>query len=82
MSYENFLIREQTEGPVRWCSQCERDAEDCVCEELSDHFREVRPVGDSGTDVCVPAVSEPYRGAEQEPYTHQEAEARRREWSL
>ncbi len=57
MEYEDFLIREQTEGPVRWCSLCERDAEDCVCEELSTWMLEV----DSGTvDVCVPAaVSEP-----------------------
>ena len=59
MSYENFLIREQTEGRVRWCSQCERDAEDCVCEELSDHFRAA--VGNSDVDVCVPATSEPLR---------------------
>ncbi len=59
MEYEDYLIREMTEGPVRWCSQCQRDAEDCVCEELSDHFRET--VGNADTeDVCVPAsVSAP-----------------------
>lgn len=51
MSYENFLIREMTEGPVHWCSQCERDAEDCVCEQLSDHFREMCSDGNTGEDV-------------------------------
>lgn len=57
-NYENQLICEQTEGPVRWCSQCERDAEDCCCEELSDHFREVM---NSGSDVRVPAESESHQ---------------------
>ena len=39
-----------------WCSQCERWQEDCVCEELCDHFRET--VGATGgEDVCVPALS-------------------------
>ncbi len=52
MSYENQLIREMTTGDERWCSQCERTADDCVCEELSDFVREtVNPAG----DVCVPA---------------------------
>jgi len=55
MEYEDFLIREMNDGPVHWCSQCERDAEDCICEQLCDWLREV----DSDTDVCVPAVSEP-----------------------
>ncbi len=54
VNYENQLIREMTEGPTRWCSACERDAEDCVCEELSDHLREtVNP----DSDVSVPAES-------------------------
>lgn len=63
MSYENVLIREATERHTPWCSQCERDADDCVCEELCDHFRseDVGVFSNSGTaDVCVPAVvSEP-----------------------
>jgi hypothetical protein len=57
MSYEDILIREMTDETMRWCSQCERDAEDCVCEELSDHFREVE--GNTGEDVCVPASPVP-----------------------
>jgi hypothetical protein len=57
MSYEDVLIREATEGPVCWCSACERDADDCCCEELSDHFREA--VDNVGPDVCVPAGPTP-----------------------
>ncbi len=55
MSYENFLIREMTEGADRWCSQCERTADDCACEELSDHFREVC------SDFPVPVLAVPLR---------------------
>lgn len=59
--YEDYLIREATERYAPWCSDCERDAEDCVCEELSDHFRETvgSSVGRSDGDVCsCPAPSE------------------------
>ena len=56
MEYENFLINEANEGVDLWCSQCERTAENCVCEELSDHFREVCS-GDPEPDVRVPAGS-------------------------
>lgn len=34
MSYEDQLIREATEGPQYWCSACERDADDCICDEI------------------------------------------------
>ncbi len=68
MSYEDILIRESTGegmGQPPWCSACERDVEDCVCEELSDHFRAVCSC-DSGEDVRdaskdVPASPEPHR---------------------
>lgn len=55
---EDYLIREMTTGPVRWCSTCERDAEDCVCEQLCDHFRS-EAVGNTGEEVCVPASPVP-----------------------
>lgn len=55
----SFKIPYENRGAydVEWCYDCERMKEDCACEELSDHFREVN----SGADpVCVhaPAVPE------------------------
>lgn len=83
MSYENVLIREATERYTPWCSDCERDADECVCEEICDHFRseDVGVFSNSGGDVCVPAPSEHLheRGLEAEPYTYEEADARRNE---
>jgi hypothetical protein len=59
MSYENFLIRDSIpqvpEGA--WCSQCERHVEDCVCEEICDHFRETVGSAGDGDSVCFPAPS-------------------------
>ncbi len=60
MSYENQLIRESTGegmGQPPWCSACERDAEDCVCEELSDHFNELDAAYAISAEA--PARSEP-----------------------
>jgi hypothetical protein len=80
MSYEDILIREATgdrdcDDRCRWCSQCERYADNCVCEEISDHFRKVCSVGmGSDSDVCVPAESE--------SYTHAESDERRKESHL
>ncbi len=59
MSYENQLIREATERFTPWCSACERDADDCICEELCDHLREtVNPF----TDVIDPESLDYSRG--------------------
>ncbi len=62
MSYENQLIREaigerDCDDRCRWCSTCERDAESCVCEELSDHLREVCSGDNPGEDVRVSPAS-------------------------
>lgn len=65
-------------GEAKWCSDCERELSDCVCEELCDFLRET--VGSySGEDVRVPASPESY-GLEPEAYTIEEANTRRKEW--
>jgi hypothetical protein len=122
MSYESVLIREATDDFGKWCSDCQRIAEDCVCEEICDHFRsedvgvfnsgadvrvfpaapeyplqltypKVEPVVGTGGNTPVAPTPTPFnatvgsnptdldldRGLEAEPYTYEEADARRNE---